>query len=178
MSQQELLRRVIQALDDAGIEYIVTGSVASSLQGEPRSTHDIDLVAAMERATAGKPAKAFPSSQDSISARSLLVPFVPFEKSRRLKSNAHLDCALPRSIAHLPMDRVHYGWETVMECIVAQVLDEAMLWDPEAFADLRRILFHEGITDAEVTDYSPPVINQSLDCATTLCRRRTTSLRT
>jgi len=59
MSQQELLRRVIQALDDAGIEYIVTGSVASSLQGEPRSTHDIDLVAAMERATAGKLAKAF-----------------------------------------------------------------------------------------------------------------------
>lgn len=60
MSQQELLRRVIQALDDAGIEYMVTGSVASSLQGEPRSTHDIDLVAAMERATAGKLAKAFP----------------------------------------------------------------------------------------------------------------------
>ena len=60
MSQQELLRRVIQALDDAGIEYMVTGSVASSLQGEPRSTHDIDLVAAMERAAAGKLAKAFP----------------------------------------------------------------------------------------------------------------------
>jgi hypothetical protein len=28
MSQQELLRRVIQALDDAGIEYMVTGSKA------------------------------------------------------------------------------------------------------------------------------------------------------
>lgn len=60
MSQQELLRKVIQELDDAGIEYMVTGAVASSLQGEPRSTHDIDLVVAMERAAAEKLAKAFP----------------------------------------------------------------------------------------------------------------------
>ncbi len=47
MSQQELLRRVVHALDRAGVEYMVTGSTASSLQGEPRATHDIDLVVAM-----------------------------------------------------------------------------------------------------------------------------------
>ncbi len=40
MSQQELLKKVIQALDRAKIQYMITGSVASSLQGEPRSTHD------------------------------------------------------------------------------------------------------------------------------------------
>ena len=44
MSQQELLKRVVQILTGSGIDYMVTGSVASSLQGEPRSTHDIDLV--------------------------------------------------------------------------------------------------------------------------------------
>lgn len=47
MSQQALLRRVATALDDAGIPYMVTGSLASSLQGEPRATHDIDLVVAV-----------------------------------------------------------------------------------------------------------------------------------
>lgn len=57
MSQQELLRKVIQTLDEAGIQYMVTGSVASSLQGEPRSTHDIDLVVAVERADANKVSK-------------------------------------------------------------------------------------------------------------------------
>ena len=61
MSQQELLKKVIQTLDDAGIQYLVTGSVASSLQGEPRSTHDIDLVVAIERSDVKKLAKAFPS---------------------------------------------------------------------------------------------------------------------
>src|SRR5258708_1807395 len=44
MSQQELLTKVVQTLDAIGIEYMATGSVVSSLQGEPRSTHDIDLV--------------------------------------------------------------------------------------------------------------------------------------
>lgn len=44
MLQQELLEKVIRVLEDGGIEYMVTGSVVSSLQGEPRSTHDIDLV--------------------------------------------------------------------------------------------------------------------------------------
>jgi hypothetical protein len=48
MSQQELLRRVVEALDRAGIDYMLTGSFASSLQGEPRSTHDLDLVIAVD----------------------------------------------------------------------------------------------------------------------------------
>jgi hypothetical protein len=47
MSQQELLKHVANTLTAAGIEYMVTGSVASSLHGEPRSTHDIDLVVGM-----------------------------------------------------------------------------------------------------------------------------------
>jgi hypothetical protein len=41
------LSRVTHALDDLGIDYMVTGPFASSIQGEPRSTHDIDLVAAL-----------------------------------------------------------------------------------------------------------------------------------
>ncbi len=60
MSQQELLRRVIQVLDSADIEYMVTGSIASSLQGEPRTTHDIDLVVDIETAAAKEMVKAFP----------------------------------------------------------------------------------------------------------------------
>jgi hypothetical protein len=50
MSQQELLKLVTARLDEAGIEYMLTGSLASSLQGEPRATHDIDLVVAIRTA--------------------------------------------------------------------------------------------------------------------------------
>jgi hypothetical protein len=44
MSQQQLLETVVPVLKSVGIDYMITGSIASSLQGEPRSTHDIDLV--------------------------------------------------------------------------------------------------------------------------------------
>jgi predicted nucleotidyltransferase len=44
MSQQDLLTEVTRALQQQGIEFLLTGSHASSLQGEARSTHDIDLL--------------------------------------------------------------------------------------------------------------------------------------
>ena len=44
MPQQALLKRIVEALDGAGSPYMLTGSLASSLQGEPRASHDIDLV--------------------------------------------------------------------------------------------------------------------------------------
>jgi|SaaInlStandDraft_1057018.scaffolds.fasta_scaffold102205_2 hypothetical protein len=45
MSQQELLKFVISKLNELSIEFMLSGSHASSLQGEARATHDIDLVA-------------------------------------------------------------------------------------------------------------------------------------
>jgi hypothetical protein len=44
MSQQELLTRVVQVLGGAAVDYMLTGSIVSSFQGNPRSTHDIDIV--------------------------------------------------------------------------------------------------------------------------------------
>ena len=61
MLQQELLRTVIQALERIGIEYMLTGSVASSLQGEPRSTHDIDIVVAIQPDDVTKLIPLFPA---------------------------------------------------------------------------------------------------------------------
>lgn len=39
--------KVAKALEHIGCEYFVGGSLASSLQGEPRATNDIDIVVAM-----------------------------------------------------------------------------------------------------------------------------------
>jgi hypothetical protein len=60
MSQQELLARVVKALTDLGVDYMATGSVVSSSQGEPRASHDIDLVVALPAAAAPSLARAFP----------------------------------------------------------------------------------------------------------------------
>jgi hypothetical protein len=44
MSVPDVFRRIITALDQAGIGYMLTGSFASAHYGAPRSTQDIDLV--------------------------------------------------------------------------------------------------------------------------------------
>lgn len=44
MSQSELLKVVVETLQNLEVSYMITGSLASSAQGEPRSTHDIDIV--------------------------------------------------------------------------------------------------------------------------------------
>jgi hypothetical protein len=44
MQQPELLEIFIAPLERAGIEYMVTGSVAAIFYGEPRLTHDVDFI--------------------------------------------------------------------------------------------------------------------------------------
>ena len=61
MSQQELLKRVVNVLDDLKIDYMLTGSYASSMQGEPRSSHDVDLVVALGDDQAPSIFRAFPT---------------------------------------------------------------------------------------------------------------------
>jgi hypothetical protein len=60
MSQQELLKRVVEVLNDLRIEYMISGSLVSSLQGEPRATYDIDIVVSLEPPDAKELLTAFP----------------------------------------------------------------------------------------------------------------------
>ncbi len=63
MSQQELLKKVIQVLNQARIQYMITGSVASSLYGEPQSTNDIDIDVDIHKTDIRKLVNAFPPSE-------------------------------------------------------------------------------------------------------------------
>ncbi len=72
MSQQELLKHVVPVLTAAGIDYMVTGSIASSMQGEPRSTHDIDLVVVMPATAARTLVEAFPPPDYYLSEEAIL----------------------------------------------------------------------------------------------------------
>jgi hypothetical protein len=72
MSQQELLKRVVAALSAAGIDYMVTGSIASSIHGEPRLTHDIDLVVVMPPTAARALVEAFPPPDFYLSEEAIL----------------------------------------------------------------------------------------------------------
>jgi hypothetical protein len=72
MSQQELLKKVIKVLDQAEIQYMLTGSIVSSLQGEPRSTHDIDMVITIQKSAAKILTRAFPPPDFYLDENSIL----------------------------------------------------------------------------------------------------------
>jgi len=44
MSEGDLFLVFVREFDALGLTYMLTGSVASTLYGEPRVTHDVDVV--------------------------------------------------------------------------------------------------------------------------------------
>ena len=48
MNQAGLLRHLVEALEELGIDYMISGSQASVYYGEPRFTQDIDVVVDLE----------------------------------------------------------------------------------------------------------------------------------
>lgn len=59
MSQSQLLIEAVAALEAAGVGYMLTGSLASSLHGEPRATHDVDIVVEVDTRVVTAVAAAF-----------------------------------------------------------------------------------------------------------------------
>src|SRR5438309_10097199 len=61
MPEAELSLLFLRPLNKLGIRYIVSGSVASILYGEPRFTNDLDLVVFLRHDDIHRLAEVFPS---------------------------------------------------------------------------------------------------------------------
>jgi hypothetical protein len=59
MLQPKLLIKVLALLHQNQIDYMITGSLVSSIQGEPRATHDVDILVNITRETIPLLIKAF-----------------------------------------------------------------------------------------------------------------------
>ena len=79
MTLARLVSDAIQLLEASDLPYMVTGSLASSYHGEPRSTHDLDIVIdptarSLEALVAGLGARGFyvdgAAAQEALRARS------------------------------------------------------------------------------------------------------------
>lgn len=61
MEQDELLGYVVHILEEQGITYLLVGSLASGVYGEPRLTHDIDVVLELRPDQVAQLCEAFPA---------------------------------------------------------------------------------------------------------------------
>lgn len=71
MEQDELLRFAVEALNNLGLHYLVTGSIATVLYGEPRFTNDIDLVVILSADRIEEFCRSFPQPEFYISPESI-----------------------------------------------------------------------------------------------------------
>jgi len=62
MPEHDLFQIFTKRLNEAGITYMVTGAAASIVYGEPRLTHDLDIVAVISFQDAEKITASFPDS--------------------------------------------------------------------------------------------------------------------
>ncbi|MHB8900627.1 MAG: hypothetical protein ACYC6Y_17895 [Thermoguttaceae bacterium] len=62
---------MIQFLDAGKIPFMLTGSWVSSMQGEPRASHDIDLVVQLDRSHADSLVSAFPAPKYYLSVHAV-----------------------------------------------------------------------------------------------------------
>ena len=67
MEQPEILRYAVQALEQLQIPYLIVGSFASSIWGEPRLTMDIDIVIDLRSDQIVQLCQAFPAPEFSVS---------------------------------------------------------------------------------------------------------------
>jgi hypothetical protein len=63
----EFLKLVLEALQAAGVEYLIGGAIAGWAWGEPRTTHDLDLVVDL-------PIEAVSRLSNELKIRDMLVP--------------------------------------------------------------------------------------------------------
>lgn len=63
MSDPSLITPFVRRLERLGLRYMVTGSTAAILYGEPRFTHDVDIVIALTTKDVHPFVDAFPGSR-------------------------------------------------------------------------------------------------------------------
>jgi hypothetical protein len=68
VTQAELLRYLVETLEDLGLEYMVGGSHAAMYYGEPRLTRDVDVVVRLPRERLPALLQRFPPGEFSVDA--------------------------------------------------------------------------------------------------------------
>ena len=138
-----------EPLNELGIEYMVTGSVAGIVYGEPRLTLDVDLVLALSRKDVGALHDAFPISEF------YCPPIEVIETERMRRSRGHFNLIHHatgfKADIYLKSDELH-DWGFSHRVKIPQ--DESFMWvAPAEYVILRKLeYFREGGSQKHMRD--------------------------
>ncbi len=150
MPEPNLFKIFISRLNKLGLRYMVTGAVAVVIYGEPRLTHDIDVVVDLNREDAEKLVQAFPLEEFYCPP----IEVINLEINRPLRGHfnlIHYETGFKADIYTLGQDELHH-W-AIANRKSFQMEGEPIWVAPPEYVILRKLEYYrEGGSEKHLTD--------------------------
>jgi len=150
MLEPNLFLIFVSRLNASGMRYMITGAVASIIYGEPRLTHDIDLVLEFDDARAQKLVEVFPLEEFYCPPLEILK----IEAKRPLRGHfnlIHHETGFKADIYIMGEDRLHY-WGMARRRQF-EIAGEMIWFAPPEYVILRKLeFFCEGGSEKHLND--------------------------
>jgi len=150
MQEANLFLLFTRSLENAGIDYMVTGSVAAMLYGEPRLTHDIDIVIEISKKDVGRFMESFPSESYYCPPEDIIIEEI--SRSTRGHFNViHHESGFKADMFSAADDSLHRwgmgNWRRL-------AVEETKMWvAPVVYVILRKLQYYrEGKSDKHLRD--------------------------
>jgi hypothetical protein len=150
MPEPDLIELFALPLDRAGIRYLVSGSVAATLYGEPRATHDIDFVVFLRADDAPRLAAIFPAPQFYVPPAAVILQEVARE-SRGHFNVIHADSGLKADFYTAGREDLHaYAFRNARKYAVG---DNPISLAPPEYVIVRKLEYYrEGGSEKHLRD--------------------------
>ena len=146
-----LFSLIIQPLENASFDYMISGSVAAMMYGEPRMTNDIDIILAITRESLPKLAFVFPESEFYIAPHEILLTEIA--RAQRGHTNIiHHHTGFRADIYFRASDPLHaWAWQHRQR---GEIKKNLLAWfAPPEYVILRKLEYYaEGGSEKHTND--------------------------
>lgn len=150
MPPPEPFRIFTRKLEELGLRYAVTGSLAAIYYGEPRMTNDVDIVLLMTRNDAGRVENAFPPDEFYCPPREV----IEMECSRDQRGHfnlIHHETGFKADVYLVGRDELHV-W-ALKNATIAEIDGDTIRFAPPEYVIVRKLeFFREGGSDKHLRD--------------------------
>ena len=150
MREPDLIELFVVPLNRLGVRYLVSGSVAAMLYGEPRMTHDVDLIVFLRPADIAALAGAFPVPEFYVPPAEVMVAETARQSGGHFNL-VHVESGLKADFYLAGRDELHaWAFRNVKEYLIG---GELVRLAPPEYVIVRKLeYFRAGGSDKHLRD--------------------------